>query len=223
MKRRCAESRPAIIVSASSTRRCFRPTTSRASRGSASSRRCRRRIRSATWAGPNRVWRAARVRGAYAWRALLDTGVTIPNGTDAPVEAVDTRRTFHAAIARENEANQPPGGWYPGQRMTRDEALRSMTIWAAHANFAESSIGSIERGKHADFTVLDRDWMTRRARSNHVDAHPRDLLRRPSRSTKRPSHRSAPPSAAAAPAPAAAAAELGYARSCSRTYSQRAC
>ncbi len=102
----------------------------------------------------------ARVRGAYAWRALLDTGVTIPNGTDAPVEAVDTRRTFHAAIARQNEANEPPGGWYPAQRMTREEALRSMTIWAAHANFAESSLGSIERGKHADFTVLDRDWMT---------------------------------------------------------------
>jgi predicted amidohydrolase YtcJ len=100
-----------------------------------------------------------RVRGAYAWRALLDTGVTIPNGTDAPVEAVNSLRTFHAAITRENEANQPPGGWYPQQRMTRDEALRSMTIWAAHANFMENAVGSIALGKYADFTVLDRDWM----------------------------------------------------------------
>jgi predicted amidohydrolase YtcJ len=104
--------------------------------------------------GPNRVL------GAYAWRALLDTGVIVPNGTDAPVEVVDTRRTFHAAIARQNEANQPPGGWYPAQRMTRDEALRSMTIWAAHAAFAQDQLGSIAVGKFADFTVLDRDWMT---------------------------------------------------------------
>ncbi len=100
-----------------------------------------------------------RVRGAYAWRALLDTGVTIANGTDAPVEAVNSLRTFHAAITRENEANQPPGGWYPQQRMTRAEALRSMTIWAARANFMENAAGSIAPGKYADFTVLDRDWM----------------------------------------------------------------
>ncbi len=99
------------------------------------------------------------MRGAYAWRSLLATGVTIANGTDAPIEAVDTRRTFHAAIARQNESNQPPGGWYPEQRMTRDEALRSMTIWAAHACFLEHVAGSIAVGKYADFTVLDRDWM----------------------------------------------------------------
>jgi predicted amidohydrolase YtcJ len=101
-----------------------------------------------------------RVLGAYAWRSLLDTGVIIANGTDAPVEAVSTLRTFHAAITRQNEANQPPGGWYPDQRMTRDEALKSMTIWAAHANFQEKILGSITPGKHADFVVMDRDWMT---------------------------------------------------------------
>ncbi|HEY0381098.1 MAG TPA: amidohydrolase [Candidatus Elarobacter sp.] len=100
-----------------------------------------------------------RMRGAYAWRALLDTGVTIANGTDAPVEAVNSLRTFHAAITRADEANQPAGGWYPQQRMTRDEALRSMTIWAARANFMEHAIGSITVGKYADFTVLDRDWL----------------------------------------------------------------
>jgi predicted amidohydrolase YtcJ len=101
-----------------------------------------------------------RVKGAYAWRSLLDTGVTIANGTDAPVEAVDSRRTFHAAIARENEANQPPGGWYPRQRMTRREALRSMTLWAARASFMERDTGSITAGKYADFTIVDRDWTT---------------------------------------------------------------
>ncbi|HEY0395635.1 MAG TPA: amidohydrolase [Candidatus Elarobacter sp.] len=100
-----------------------------------------------------------RVQGAYAWRSLLDTGVTIANGTDAPVEPVDSRRTFHSAIARQDAANQPPGGWYPRQRMTRDEALKSMTIWAARACFLERDAGSISPGKYADFTVLDQDWM----------------------------------------------------------------
>jgi hypothetical protein len=109
-------------------------------------------------------WAAARlgpqrVLGAYAWRSLLDTGVTIANGTDAPVEAVNPLRTFHAAISRQNEENQPPGGWYPNQTMTRDEALKSMTIWAARANFMEREIGSISPGKYADFVVMDRDWL----------------------------------------------------------------
>jgi len=101
-----------------------------------------------------------RVLGAYAWRSLLDTGVIIPNGTDAPVEAVNPLRTFHAAISRQNEENQPPGGWYPSQRMSRDEALKSMTMWAAYGNFQEHVIGSIAPGKYADFVVMDRDWMT---------------------------------------------------------------
>jgi len=101
-----------------------------------------------------------RIKGAYAWRSLLDTGVIIANGTDAPVEAVNSLRTFHSAIARQNEADQPPGGWYPEQRMTRDEALKSMTMWAAKANFQENVIGSISMGKYADFVVMDRDWMT---------------------------------------------------------------
>ncbi|GAC1654669.1 MAG: amidohydrolase [Vulcanimicrobiaceae bacterium] len=101
-----------------------------------------------------------RIKGAYAWRSLLDTGVIIANGTDAPVEAVNTLRTFHSAISRQNEANQPPGGWYPEQRMSREEALKSMTIWAAKANFQEGVIGSITAGKYADFVVMDRDWMT---------------------------------------------------------------
>jgi predicted amidohydrolase YtcJ len=101
-----------------------------------------------------------RVLGAYAWRALLESGVIIANGTDAPVEVVDSRRTFHAAITRQDEQNLPVGGWYPAQRMTREEALRSMTIWAAHAAFMEHEIGSISVGKYADFAVLDRDWMT---------------------------------------------------------------
>ena len=106
-----------------------------------------------------------RILGAYAWRSLLETGVIIANGTDAPVEAVSTLRTFHAAISRQNESNRPSGGWYPDQRMTRVEALKSMTIWGAHANFQEKVVGSITQGKYADFVVMDRDWMTAPAES----------------------------------------------------------
>lgn len=101
-----------------------------------------------------------RILGGYAWRSLLQTGVIIANGTDAPVEEVSTLRTFHAAISRQNEQNQPPGGWYPQQRMTRDEAVKSMTVWAAQAAFQDDVMGSITPGKFADFVVMDRDWMS---------------------------------------------------------------
>jgi predicted amidohydrolase YtcJ len=101
-----------------------------------------------------------RVKGAYAWRSLLATGVVIANGTDFPVERVNPLLTFHAAVTREDSTNNPPGGWYPEQRMTREEALASMTRWAAYAGFQESVMGSLSVGKYADFTVLDRDIMT---------------------------------------------------------------
>ncbi|HLA13842.1 MAG TPA: amidohydrolase family protein, partial [Gemmatimonadaceae bacterium] len=100
-----------------------------------------------------------RIRGAYAWRSLLNTGVIIPNGTDFPVEEVNPLLTFHAAVTRQDPAGAPAGGWFPDQRMTRQEALQSMTIWAAHAGFQESVIGSIAPGKFADFVILDRDIM----------------------------------------------------------------
>ena len=100
-----------------------------------------------------------RIRGAYAWRSLLNTGVVIPNGTDFPVEEVNPLLTFHAAITREDPTGWPTGGWYPEQKMTREEALRSMTIWPAYAGFQESVLGSLKPGKYADFVVLDRDIM----------------------------------------------------------------
>ena len=100
-----------------------------------------------------------RLYGAYAWRALLNTGVVIPNGTDFPVEAVNPLRTFHSAITREDEHDWPPGGWHPEETMTRQEALESMTIWPAYAAFQEDVLGSLSPGKYADFVVLDRDIM----------------------------------------------------------------
>ncbi|HEU4747207.1 MAG TPA: amidohydrolase [Gemmatimonadaceae bacterium] len=100
-----------------------------------------------------------RIRGAYAWRSLLNTGVIIPNGTDFPVEEVNPLLTFHASVTRQDASGAPPGGWFPDQKMTRQEALQSMTIWPAHAGFQESVIGSLTPGKYADFVILDRDIM----------------------------------------------------------------
>jgi len=101
-----------------------------------------------------------RLLGAYAWRSLLNTGVVVPNGSDAPVEAVNPLFSFHSAVSREDAANWPTGGWMPEQRMTRAEALASMTIWPAYAAFQEQIMGSITPGKLADFVILDRDIMT---------------------------------------------------------------
>ena len=110
------------------------------------------------WA-PNRLG-YARTLGAYAWRSLLSTGVIIPNGTDFPVEAVNPFFTFHASVARQDSDNWPAGGWFPQERMTRDEALKSMTLWPAVAGFQERDMGSLAAGKFADFVILDRDIMT---------------------------------------------------------------
>ena len=101
-----------------------------------------------------------RIKGAYAWRSLLNTGVVIANGSDFPVEEVNPLISFHSAVSRQDETNWPEGGWYPAQAMTRDEALKAMTIWPAYSGFQERTMGSISPGKYADFVILDRDIMT---------------------------------------------------------------
>jgi predicted amidohydrolase YtcJ len=98
-----------------------------------------------------------RILGAYSWRALLETGVIIPNGSDFPVEAVNPLLSYHSAITRQDARNWPPGGWQPADAMTRAEALKSLTIWPAVAAFQEEVLGSLSPGKYADFVVLDRD------------------------------------------------------------------
>jgi len=102
---------------------------------------------------------AGRLLGAYAWRSLLNTGVVVPNGSDFPVEQVNPLISFHSAVSRQDARDWPPGGWYPAERMTRDEALKAMTIWPAYAAFQEKVLGSLTPGKYADFVVLDQDIM----------------------------------------------------------------
>jgi predicted amidohydrolase YtcJ len=100
---------------------------------------------------------AARLRGAYAWRRLLDAGARLALGSDFPVESVDPLLGLYAAITRQDAAGKPPGGWLPEQRLRPDEALRGFTLDAAYAGFAEHEVGSLVPGKRADFVLLSDD------------------------------------------------------------------
>ncbi|MBI5085845.1 MAG: amidohydrolase [Acidobacteria bacterium] len=101
-----------------------------------------------------------RVAGAYAWRRFLALGVPVANGSDFPVEEPNPMLGLYAAVTRQDASGQPPGGWMPDQRMSREEALASWTLAGAYAAFEEKLKGSLEPGKLADFLVLDRDIMT---------------------------------------------------------------
>ncbi|KAJ7141779.1 amidohydrolase family-domain-containing protein [Mycena crocata] len=111
-----------------------------------------------------------RVKGLYAFRSLIDSGAKITLGSDFPVESMNPLDGFYAAITRvsqKGDSPHGPGGWFPEERLTREEALRGITIDPAYASFTESELGSLEVGKRADFVVLSRDIMT---------IPPRDIL-----------------------------------------------
>jgi predicted amidohydrolase YtcJ len=101
-----------------------------------------------------------RAEGAYAWRSFLDAGMVIPCGSDFPVESNDPLLGIYAAVTRQDVDGNPEGGWFPEQRMTREEAIKGFTIWAAYGAYQEDVLGSIEVGKLADFTVLDKDILS---------------------------------------------------------------
>lgn len=102
---------------------------------------------------------AERMKGAYAYKTMLDKAGKIALGTDFPVEHVNPMHTFYAAVARKDLKNFPEEGFQMKDALTREEALRGMTIWAAYFNFEENEKGSIEVGKFADFTILNKDIM----------------------------------------------------------------
>ena len=103
---------------------------------------------------------AKRMQGAYAYKKLLDESGKVALGTDFPVENVNPFYTFYAAVARKDLKHYPVGGFQPQDKLSREQALRGMTIWAAYANFEENEKGSIETGKMADFVILNKDMMT---------------------------------------------------------------
>lgn len=102
---------------------------------------------------------AERLKNAYAYKRLLDQNGYLVLGTDFPVEDISPMKTFYAATARKNTAGIPEGGFQKENALSRKEALWGMTLWAAKGSFLEKEKGSLEKGKWADFIVLDRDLL----------------------------------------------------------------
>jgi len=100
-----------------------------------------------------------RIKTAYAYQQLLAQNGWLPNGTDFPIEDISPLKTFFASVVRKNSEGLPKGGFQMENALTREQALRSITIWAAMSSFEELKKGSIEAGKSADFVILDTDLM----------------------------------------------------------------
>jgi predicted amidohydrolase YtcJ len=110
------------------------------------------------WAG-DRLGES-RLPRAYAWRKVLDAGGRLALGSDFPVESADPRLGLYAAVTRQDREGRPAGGWLPGERLTREEALRGFTLDAAYSVFLEREVGSLVPGKRADLVVFARDIMS---------------------------------------------------------------
>ncbi len=98
-----------------------------------------------------------RLKGAYAWNKFLQQGTVIASGSDFPVELANPFHGLHAAITRQDRNNQPKGGWLPGEKITPVQALRSFTLNGAYAAHQEKILGSLEKGKWADFILVNKD------------------------------------------------------------------
>jgi hypothetical protein len=101
-----------------------------------------------------------RLKGGYAYQQLLKQNGWLPLGTDFPVEDISPFKTFYAAVVRKDAKGRPDSGFQKENALTRLQALRGMTIWAAKGCFLERETGSLVPGKKADFIILDKDLMT---------------------------------------------------------------
>jgi len=112
-----------------------------------------------------------RIKGAYAWRTLRRAGAALTFNADNPGSDHNIFYGLHSAVARRDKALQPPGGWYPQEAVSIDEAIRAYTKWSAYAGFVEDRTGIIDTGRWADLTVMDIDPYTT------AEAAPDDLLK----------------------------------------------
>ena len=103
---------------------------------------------------------ADRMEGAYAYKTLLEQNGMIAGGSDFPIESINPLLGFYAAVERKDLSGYPKNGFQTNDAITRKQALKAMTIWAAIANFEEDKKGSLEPGKDADLVILDTDIMT---------------------------------------------------------------
>lgn len=101
-----------------------------------------------------------RLKHAYAYKQLLEVCGVVALGTDFPVEDISPFKTFYAAVARQDNKGFPEKGFQIENALSREETLKGMTIWAAYSNFEENEKGSLEKGKYADFVVLDKNIMS---------------------------------------------------------------
>ena len=101
-----------------------------------------------------------RIKGAYAYQTLLQQSKLLALGTDFPVEKVSPLLTFYAAVARQDLDGYPSGGYFAEQALSREQALKGMTTWAAYSNFEEHEKGLLKPGYFADITVLSKDLLT---------------------------------------------------------------
>lgn len=101
-----------------------------------------------------------RMKGAYAWKTLLDSGIALPLGSDFPVELANPFYGLHAAVTRQDRNNQPVKGWYAHEALTIEQAFRGFTLDAAYAGHMEDTLGSLTKGKWADFILVDQDIFT---------------------------------------------------------------
>ncbi|MGC9338095.1 MAG: amidohydrolase [Bacteroidales bacterium] len=100
-----------------------------------------------------------RINSAYTFQTFLQENGWLPNGSDFPIEEINPLLGYYAGVVRKDTKGYPEGGFLPDEVLTREQALRAMTIWAAKAAFEENEIGSLEPGKKANFVVLDQDIM----------------------------------------------------------------
>lgn len=112
-----------------------------------------------------------RIRGAYAWRTLRRAGARLTFNADNPGSDHNIFYGLHSAVARRDKMLLPEGGWYPGEALTIEEAIRAYTSWSAYAGFLEEKTGVIAEGRWADLTVMDIDPFTT------AETAPADLLK----------------------------------------------